>query len=775
MPFPPNGYPKNRNTDLEPSEENLPDWLCLPRPMPPDPRQQLAERLIDSLCALQRPLMQALGEVDPSCPNFAQALREAMTRHAAVQWPQVLTPVEGLSPEQALPLAWAVAMFRPLWCALLYHAAHAEAEPAVRARLLPEAERLRRVTLSRWAAEPQNPYLAREPERMLTRLLLGEPDTPAAGMPLTGAPDLGPCTWVDAPLRLRYRLAHQCAQRASLPALIEVAATQPRATPAQRRTELALAIRRATARGRRWRPLSELEFALLSPKAQALVLAMPKLHTPLPITLLGEPLRRTPRLAEHAARLTQERERLRQLLDELMIHVRARRLGKLENLVRAVGDSPLAHALGAKLRTAPWGLEHVLSHESRDPDFGPWQHTTRETLATLERWRGLALPAWWAMTASECAQWFCEQARKANTGEAPSPPVQDLWPLQRTWTHDELRMLVRAGLWRLVPDGDRPWAAMPLPELVQATSMMFQRGRKLLADRLKPMPDARPWLALMAERAQQAGDAARGATVARALREFAETALDEHPSIRWPDGWAGWVATSIGTPEWHAVQRAAVERTRTLADAVRMLEARRPPLDAHAWRMALGDLLNDPARLPRTAVASLQRWLALDPEATPVVIARGPVPLLVDLVRHPSTALPVLEEAIRQHRQASPDTPHGHLCSTAWQQRLRRAVSAEDLVAWVSQPEPLPGPLPWSKRWLELPGDEALRAVALVLAARTSRTRQREVRQFLGAVAHEVALQRIRLEFLSGLLTPLQSAAQNPGPAAWPTSLQEAS
>jgi len=513
--------------------------------------------------------------------------------------------------------------------------------------------------------------------------------------------------------------------------------------------ELERALRCALAAGRRFRPLREVEIALLDDKERSLLLTLPHAWP----HMLPQTLRRRQDLPQHAATLARERERVQSTLEVLLNAVRLRCLGQLEALTAEAGQGPIALAVWRTLREEPWGLEDDYNHPARKREFGPWVPTTEATLATLQRFAPRPLPAWWAMTASEVAAWLVapeeeEKAADATSGGSPlfqdrpeRPPrmtIQDLAPLQRTWSRPEQVTLLRAGLPQFISDTSFAWQDLTLPELAELTAGLYQRGRILLSRRLQALPDARPWLALMASKLQErskdpsslepggeAGTAPPGYEAAVALRDLARQTIDEHFRSKWGHTWGRWVVASAGTPAWNAVRDLALERTRLLEDALALLEEHRTPLDLIGLRMAIAEALHDPRQVPREPVQKLLRWLELDPAAAPVLAAYGPVNLLLDLASHRQTPDKVLQTLVSRGRAT---TQAGSVRMTAWRQQLRRAGTAERLQELVLNP-PEEGPWVWSTHWTALRGENLPQT--LVLAARRSGWRLIELQKHL--------------------------------------------
>jgi retron-type reverse transcriptase len=693
-----------------------------------------AQTLAQAMFFHREPAHRALVTVDPWSASFVEDAQSALGQTVHELWPQVLGVLAGLPQTAALQQAWAVALRAPMFCALLYRASVTAGTPAVRQ----EAERLRTLTLKRWQADRVVQSYVASSEHAVTRLLIGD------HAPDELAPDLGSHTPLPGSIRLRYRLAWHCRQGATLTTLLKLAARQKAASEYQRRVELERAFHHAVAAGRQFRPLREVEIALLEDREQTLLLSLRHLW---PLTLT-QALYRKPRLREHVATLVDERQRVQDTLSNLMNAVRGRRLGQLQALTAEAGQGPIALALWRTLRQEPWGLEDDYAHCSRKPEFGLWLPTTEDTLATLQRFAPRPLPAWWAMKASEVAGWLvapdeAEPAEGSTSGGKPQRPqrmtVQDLAPLQRTWSRAEQVMLLRAGLPQFISDASTAWEDLTLAELADLTAGLYQRGRMLLARRLKALPDARPWLALMAsKRGSQASalpesgaasaPSSPAGEAAKALRDLARQTIDEHFRDQWGHAWGRWVVTSAGTPVWRSMRDLALERTRLLEDALVLLEERRTPLDPQGLRLAIAQALHDPRQVPREPVSLLLRWLQLDPAATPVLAAHGPVHLLLDLASHRQTPEAVLQALVDL---GPPATPEGSVRMTAWRHQLRQAGTAQRLQELVLQP-PERGPWVWSPHWTALHGDHL--PLALVLAARRSGWRLIELQKHLDAV-----------------------------------------
>ena len=713
-----------------------------------------AEALIEAFRSLKEPANRAMVAVDPWSNRFVEAAQAALAQAVAPLWPQVRHTLAGLGEVAALQQAWAVALSRPLWSGMLYRACVTLGQPGLQA----EADRLRGITLQRWKTQRSLQLQTHGPEHQIAQLLLGNqlPDAPA--------PDLGGHTALPGSIRLRYRLAWHLRSGATLQALLKLAAHQRAASEYQRRVELERAVHHAVTAGRRFRPLREVELGLLGDKERALLLSIPHLW---PVTLPQALFRRAD-LKMHVNALATEAERVRQVLEVLMQCVRSRHLGQLESLATEAGTGPIALALWRTLKDEPWGLEDDYAHAARRPEFGPWVPTSAATLATLQRVAPAPLPGWWAMTASQAAAWLMAPDESQVIGEPVSAAkparmtVQDLAALQRTWSRDEHAALLRAQLCDFVPNESAAWEDLTLAELIDLTAGLHQRGRMLLARRLKTLRDARPLLALMASKLRCAdasgssssptdGSVSPGYEEAKALRDLARQTIDEHFRGRWSHTWGRWLVASAGTPVWRSVRDLALERTRLIEDAMDLLQDGRKALNPAGLRLAVAESLHDARQVPREPVAAMLRWLQLDPAAITTLATRGPVGLLLDLASNRQTPNEVLQ-ALVDHGPAA--TQAGSVRMTAWRQQMRRAPNAERLRALALQP-PEHGAWAWRREWMVLEGEDL--PLALVLAARRSGWRLIELQDHLGEASFAGALARA-LPLLQGH-APREAAA----------------
>ena len=595
--------------------------------------QATANALRAAFTAHEQLARRAVGGADPWDESFILEVQEALAHALAPLRKQVCAALAGLDDIATLQQAWAVAAHKPLWAGLLYRAfvQRSDALAETPSPLVQEAQRLRALTEQRWKASIALSFEFRTSEFQIARLLLG---LAARG---EAPPDLGDHTRLDGRARLRYRLAHHFHQGASIGRLLALAAHQRAVRPSERRQETARALVRLEASGRRVRALGEREFVQLDEKERALVVAL----RPWWRVLLAQPLQAHRDLPRFAGELDRERARVLAALSSLMGAVRSRRFGEVDAIIRAIGNGPVARHLVRRLGQEPWGLHDDPMHASRRTDFGPWVPMPPDALATLQAWAPHHLPPWWAMTAWHFVQWLLAEGPEAPT---PQLATQDLAPLQRSWTQAETLALIRAGHGRLAPDNSPAWEALTLEELARLGPRLFQRGRYQLDRRLRRLPDARPWLVLMAR--QRREDGSWDEAAARALRDLAQETLALYSRDRWASSWCAWVAPCIGTPEWHAVRKVAMERTSPVSDLSLPLGRNVALVDPPALRLAVAQSLHDPELLPSKPVRELLLWLKYDPEAAPVVVEHGPRKLVLKAASEPGPVAGLLRAAL---------------------------------------------------------------------------------------------------------------------------------
>ncbi len=689
--------------------------------------ESLADQLRGCLQDQEEALRQALAAQDPLSPGFTAAAWAAVNTAAAQVWPGLRalladsfaaragfparpgTPLgtAALLDVYALQQAWAAAWCNRVSIGLLYRAG--VSQPGTQA----ESERLRTLSLDRWAKEPG--ALGDPRWRSLVDFLM------ASSADAAGVPNLGPNTRFRGSIRLRYCIAHHFRKGASLSALLQHAARQPGASQYQRRVELQRAVQAAEQEGRNWRRLSATDFSLLSEPAQNLVLESPAIW---PI-VLAKPLQEDGSFKQRAQGLMGERQRLDTVLAELMRAVRARKLGEVDALLAQVPDTPVAKARCRTLALEPWELQDVQTHVSMRPEFGPWVPMSAAALERLQAFAPHPLPAWWAMSPSQLVAAVCSGELTPGKEAATlrqSITRQDLVPLQRSWTLEEQQSLIACGAGNLVPTDSPAWAQMPLEQVVPAIETLGYNGWAMLARRLRALPDARPWIELMAQ--------APSPERARELRDIAQRAIDMHWRDRWEYGWGRWVVAAWGCPGWDAVEELALERTTPLKDAIALFTAHRMPLVPGAFQEVLARSLHREESLPTRPLQGIKLWLLRDPLAARALARFAPVTWLERLARNTATPLQTLDVLM--------GCPHPQVQRLAYRNRLLRTYESQELKAVAARMPAGIGGFKSVTQWMGAdadPADADERGTALVLACRRDAQRLRDVQSRLGEAA----------------------------------------
>ncbi len=681
------------------------------------------QKIADLLGEHEEVLQAVLTAHDPLSPAFTTAAWQAVNATAARLWPGLRDLLsrafanrgftikrQGACGDRAAQLdqyalqqAWSACWRNRVFIGLLYRAGLSQ--PSTEA----EALRLRKLTIERWAKEPGAQGDPRW--RSLFDFLMAEQPNAA------GVPNLGPNTRLRGSIRLRYCIAHHFRKGASLAQLLHQVARQPGATAYQRRIELHRAVKAAAIEGRNWRRLGPTEFALLTDAAQKLVMASDDIW---PI-VLARPLHEDGGFEPRAQALMAERKRLDQVLMELMRAIRARRLGEVDALLAQIPDTPVAKALCRDLPQQPWELQDVQSHASMRADFGPWVPMSAAALKRLVPLAPHALPAWWAMTPSEVAAAMCRG--ELTPGQDPSTfrtkiTRQDLTPMQRAWSMEEQLRLIASGAGNLLPSECEAWKQMPLERVVPALEAMGYAGWGMLAKRLRALPDARPWIELMAQAIKANGGSLERA---RELRELAQRAIDVNWRDRWEYGWGRWVVAAWGCTGWDVVEEVALEHTTPLKDAVAMFSSSRMPLVPGAFQEVLARSLHREDSLPTRPLEGIKLWLLRDPLAARALVQHAPADWLERLARNASTPLQTLDVLM-----GSSDSK---VQSLAWRNRMNRTKDAQELKTLATHMPPGLGRVRSLSRWL---GEEEERPVALVLACRRSTDRLAELSRRLG-------------------------------------------
>ena len=662
--------------------------------------QPTEDALVELLAGAQSDLHGLLTRLEPWERDFADKAWQGVADIAAALWPRLRQLMPGRSDLSLLQQAWAARFRSRVHIGLLYRAGLSHPD------LLNETVRLHALTLRRWRSPTSASGDVRT--RGLVSFLMA-PDAQKAGVP-----DLGPHTRYRGSIRLRYRVAHLCEQGAGLAVAINAAARQPAATAYQRRIELSRAVHAGRAAGRQWQALTDLSFALLTPAAQKLLLSVPHLW---PWVFTAAVSRRIDLLA-HLHSLIAERDRVQALLSQVMQHVRLRRLDQIDPIMDQLPDNALVRALGRRLREEPWGLACNHAHPSLQASFGPWVPMSRVSLHRLQAWAPSTLPPWWAMRPSDLARDLCQGQLAPEAVQQLEKTVQDLAPLRRDWTDAEQQDLIRCGHVRLPSTEASVWDGLSLAEIATAMRALPGLWTSLLAHRLDQLPDARPWLALMAASSSEED--------ARELRNMAQLAIGIHWRERPHGNWSAWIAPSYGCPGWEAAEALALANTVPIKEACAMFAAGRLPLHPEAFRQVLARSLHQSELLPPRPMLYIKRWLTHDPVGATALADHGPRHWVERLVANVTTPLAALD-AFMASELIAPE-----LKRLAWRNRLARTREAGALAELSLRMPPRTGRFPELSQWL-LSGPDASQAAALVLTARRDGPRLLALSQRFGA------------------------------------------
>ncbi|MFM8345876.1 MAG: hypothetical protein ACKOB5_15475, partial [Betaproteobacteria bacterium] len=381
----------------------------------------------------------------------------------------------------------------------------------------------------------------------------------------------------------------------------------------QRKVELERAVRSAAEEGRNWRRIGEHEFSLLSRPAQGLILESP----PIWPLVLSQPMMAEPEVRQRCINIMFERERLNAALHQLMYLVRGRRFNVLDAALDAIPDTPLARALCSRLKAEPWDLADSANHPATREDFGPWVPMTPKAFARLQAWAPQALPRWWTMDGPEFAARVCAgEFDSPSGGKAVKVLVQDLVAMRRTWPLALQEQIIRSGYGQLLPSKAEAWMSLPLPELATALVDIRYGGTPILSKRLEKLPDARDWLAVMAQ--------APSPNHPQVYRDMAQAAIDTHWRHRWDYGWGRWIVQAYGCEGWSAIEEVALARTTPLKEAVALFAAGKQPLVPVAFQAVVARSLHQEALVPRKALNLLKAWLVRDPLAARAIADHAP-------------------------------------------------------------------------------------------------------------------------------------------------------
>jgi len=565
----------------------------------------------------------AVCEVNPLLPGFAASMKRILHTRAESLWIEVQRVFTGAPPADALRQAWSSWPVAGTWTGLLFSAAsRGSPELQVEAHRLRELMNARRPT--RWARAQM--YVA-EPLSAFGLWLLA--DEPAQALPV---PDLGSITGLRDSARLRFHLAHAVAAGESLASVFRRTAFQPGPSDGSRRAEFLRALRamQATRRGRL--RLAEADIAIFGPRELHLLRGL-QAHWP---AFVAASLHGNPYPAGALNALCDRSVGISLRVRALGAALRRRDFSIIENQLDAL---PRARVVDSVARATLEGMRLDEADDERHPtpssSCGPWRPLAPSAARRIEAWRGRPLPAIWTMSAEQVGAALTRGELREADGRL-AMTRQDFHAIRREWTPARQLALIRCGLGVLVDPQAPVWRTLSLPELARLDRCRGEAVQPVLAARLQAMPDARPWLRLMAQ-----GDAA-------GLRDTAVRALSSGRAIGSPiDHWERFVASAVGTPEWEAVRGEAIQGTRPIRQVLDMLRAQIVPVDAPALRLAVARALHDPAISRRSKTKQCLAWLERDPLALPVLAMHAPQRLLMRIAverRASAATLETLQE-----------------------------------------------------------------------------------------------------------------------------------
>lgn len=647
-------------------------------------RQQRSERL-EHLLEAKNPNW-IFGEVSPYCGDFWSRLDQQVRVATKDLLCEASKELPELPAWVVLANIWAVAVQHPVWLALIARAVDGSRDQ----RLLRERSRLVRLSddslrqdACAWAILHLDPSSSEEP------------------------PYLGEEAVLMPGLRLRYALANEWALEASTLGLLETACNQPKVSTFVRARELMYAMEAVRPDGRRLPALSQEEFDSAPPRMQAVAIARHELKA----CILPAALADDPELVARVETARQAARDAKQTLRALRDCLRAQDFAGAEVLLDDVSID-VATCDQAKVVLARLGP--VSEPDISDDSPVEWDSLSKKASRRLRRLApDLDLPPWWRWTASHIAKLIAKKRFSIK-----GVPAADLARIRRGWGSEEYRWLLAAGRSELVPADSAVWDDLDLPSLCLAAASRSEL-LNLVVQRIRPMRDARPVLALL------------GTPNGWSVKASASLALEKGvPGCRATD-WRSWVVKCIGTPEWHANADVAGAGIDAVRAGVELLKARRAPVDRDGFRRAMCSILGTKQGVsPGEEV--LASFLRVDPGAIPELMHLVPPARLVDMVRAQEMT-PILLSRIEESAPAELREP-------IWSVRLLRARSASRLRSLMLEHPDRLGALPYNPDWWELPGRVADRALTLVLASVGDPERLRSVGERVGEVALRKAL-----------------------------------
>ena len=351
-------------------------------------------------------------------------------------------------------------------------------------------------------------------------------------------------------------------------------------------------------------------------------------------------------------------------------------------------------------------------------EFGPWVPLSAVALERLQGWAPEPLPLYWSMGAMEFAARVC-------TGEFDAPPgsrrvkvlAQDLAAMRRTWSSAVQEQLIRAGYGQLLSSASAGWYSLPLAEMATALMDLTCGDVLIMSKRMEQMPDARPWLTMMA--------AAPTPSHAQACRELAQRVINSRWRHRWEDTWGRWIIRSYGCEGWDRVEAVALAGTTPLKDAVSVFAAGLQPLIPGAVQAAVARSLHREECLPQKPLTMLKAWLVRDPLAARALADHAPLIWVERLARNAATPLQTLDVFMGHARLPE------EVKRLAWRNRLSRTQDAQELAALSARMPSGMGTFRNLSQWL-VTGLAPIQAMGLVMTARRDGARLKQLQQQFG-------------------------------------------
>jgi len=562
---------------------------------------------------LESDVARSVCNTHPLSPAYRESLSVTLRARADQLWLDLCGVFVGLEAEAALRQAWSISPDSPLWTGLLYSAATRESDT-----MRKEARRLLELC----------PGLLQAGIRILSRnshavdslgywLLANEPKGAPAPIP-----DFGVVTSVRPQWRLRFRLASAVARGEGLAHLFRRAAAQPAVSDSARRVEFLKAMHASRAKSGHTSRLTPLTIVMFDERELRLL----HLMAPYWSEFVSPSLARMRAPLAGLDALLLRREQLVNTFTAVDQALNRRDFSAVNTFLAGLPDDPLINAVARHyFMLRDFSEMDLWAHPAIDPDWGPWQPLTAASHQRIGMWRQKALPAVWAMTPCE-VQRAILQKRLRPDERRHGMFAQDIAAIRRGWSDEEKVALIRSGAGTFIDWKEAAWDHLSLGEFARVLRAHPPGPLGRLKARLRALPDARPWLAVMAQ-----GDA-------HDLRNLAEYCLRMNlgPSVP-KDLWGRFCASAVGTPEWQAVRDEATREQPLVMQAVVLLEGGVKPVDAPAMREAIAIALHEPGQRVRQIASHCLRWVALDPDALETLVRLAPRDLIRAIERNRQT------------------------------------------------------------------------------------------------------------------------------------------